>query len=42
MNTSMKDVELILEYKLFFVVKLLGKSTNKKLLGKTTSFNKKL
>ena len=29
-NTSMKDVELTLEYKPFFSTKLLGKSTNKK------------
>ena len=35
----MKDVELIMEYKLFFLIKLLGKSTLK-WLGKTTSFKK--
>ena len=28
-NTWMKDVELILEYKIFFI-KLIGKSTNNK------------
>ena len=38
----MKDVEHILEYNLiFFPIKLLGKSTNKKnQLGKTTSKQK--
>ena len=36
----MKDIELILEYKRFFSIKLLGKSTNKKRPGKTTSLKK--
>ena len=36
----MKDVEHILEYKLIVFIKLLGKSTNKKKLGKTTSKQK--
>ena len=36
----MKDVERILEYTLIFSIKLLGKSTDKKQLGKTTSKQK--
>ena len=36
----MKDVELILEYKLLPPIKLLGKCTNKERLGKTTSLKK--